>query len=59
MAKKQPSAPKPDCEKCRHAYDFNSKAHDGRFILCRCKYYTDGKFCKFTRGDGCAKYWPK
>lgn len=49
--------PLPNCEDCSHSYDWNSKGANGKFILCRCPYYTEGKYCKFLRGDGCTEHF--
>ncbi len=44
------------CKDCKHSYDWQSKALDGHLILCRCQYYSDGKWCKFLHDWQCDKF---
>lgn len=52
--------PKYRCKDCRHSYDWNSKALDGHWILCRCPYDEKteyGKWCKFLSDPSCEKHF--
>lgn len=54
--KKVTEKPQFFCKDCRHSYDWNSKALDGHWILCRCPYdkRTEyGRWCKFLSDPMC------
>lgn len=42
------------CKECRHATDWQNKAIDGHYILCRCKYH---KYLRFLNRDGCNEHF--
>ena len=44
------------CSDCKHSYDWHSKALDGHLILCRCRFYSDGKWCKLLNDWQCEKF---
>lgn len=56
--KKTSSAEKPQytCKDCKNSYGWCSKALDGHLILCRCKYYTNGRWCKFLHDRQCEHF---
>lgn len=53
---KQPEKPKYQCRHCKHSYDWCSKALDGHFILCRCPFYKEGKYCRFLSDSQCEHF---
>lgn len=44
------------CGECGNAYDFHSPALDGTPTLCRCQYYTEGKFCRIVSERACEHF---
>ena len=57
MAKKVIERPKYKCKDCKHSYDWHEIAMDtGKPFMCRCKYYTDGKYCKFLNDYQCNQF---
>lgn len=44
------------CSDCQNSYDWRSEALDGHLILCRCKHYTEGRWCKFLSDYQCAHF---
>lgn len=45
------------CRDCKHSYDWNSKALDGSFVLCRCPYKRNGgKWCIFLSDRACEHF---
>lgn len=57
MAKKVVKEIKYRCRDCKHSFDWHEKAYDtGEPFLCRCKYYTNGKYCKFLNDYQCNQF---
>lgn len=54
--KKTQEKSKYQCRHCTFSYDWHDKAYDGGFILCRCPYYTDGKWCQFLSHPACEHF---
>lgn len=55
----QKEKPKYQCRHCQHSYGWCSKAIDGHFILCRCKFDEKtkyGKWCKFLKDPQCKHF---
>ena len=48
--------PKYRCRDCAHSYDWHEIGANGQPFMCRCKYYTEGKFCKFLSDHQCAHF---
>lgn len=44
------------CADCGNAYDWHSPALDGHMTLCRCKYYTGGKWCRIATEKACGHF---
>lgn len=44
------------CRECAHSTDWAGRALDGHLILCKCKYYKDGKFFGFLSTRQCAHF---
>lgn len=45
------------CRDCKHSYDWHEIAMDtGQPFMCRCSYYTDGKYCKFLNDYTCEHF---
>lgn len=57
MAKKFKNTLLPDCKDCVHSYDWHNVGANGQPIFCRCKYYTDGRYCKFLTKQGCREHF--
>ena len=54
---KQGEKPKYRCRDCVHSYDWHEIAYDtGQPFMCRCPYYTEGKYCKFLNDPQCPKF---
>lgn len=53
---RQQEKPKYQCRHCKHSYDWCSKALDGHFILCRCPFYKEGKYCRFLSDPQCEHF---
>lgn len=54
--KRQQDKPQYECRHCKHSYDWCSKALDGHFILCRCPFYKEGKYCRFLSDPQCEHF---
>lgn len=44
------------CRDCSNSYDWQSKAIDGRFLLCRCHYKKGGEFCVLLSDHQCENF---
>ncbi len=45
------------CRDCRHSYDWHEISLATRLpFMCRCKHYTNGKFCKFLKDPQCEHF---
>lgn len=49
-------APKYKCKDCKHSYDWHEKNWQGELFMCRCPYYTGGKYCKFLKDPQCEHF---
>lgn len=49
--------PKHTCGECANAYDFHEIGADGKPFLCRCPFYTNGKFCRFIDEKQCEQHF--
>lgn len=50
-------APKRTCGECANSYDFHEIGADGKPFLCRCPYYTNGRFCRFIDEKQCNEHF--
>lgn len=42
------------CRDCKNSYDWHEKSNETVLpFMCRCPYYTNGKFCKFLKDPQC------
>ena len=48
--------PQYQCRHCTFSYDWHEKAYDGSMMMCRCPYYTDGKWCQFLDHAACEHF---
>jgi len=55
-AKAVATEPQMTCRDCKHSYDWHEKGWDGKPFMCRCQYYTDGKFCRFLNDPQCENF---
>lgn len=44
------------CRDCARSYDWRDRGFDGSLILCRCPFYTGGKWCKFLTDPQCEHF---
>lgn len=44
------------CRDCSNSYDWHEKNWRGELFMCRCKHYTEGKYCKFLSDKQCANF---
>nr|DAD88329.1 MAG TPA: zinc-ribbon domain protein [Siphoviridae sp. ctnks32] len=45
------------CRDCKKSYDWHEKSNEtGLPFMCRCPYYTNGKFCKFLKDPQCEHF---
>ena len=57
MAKKGTSSDREyRCSDCKHSYDWFEKNWEGKPFLCKCPFYTDGKFYKFLNDKHCENF---
>lgn len=51
MARRKAAKQEPQytCGDCAHSYDYHEIGWDGKPFLCRCPFYTDGKYCRFLK----------
>lgn len=45
------------CGECANSYDFHEIGADGKPFLCRCPYYTNGRFCRFIDEKQCNEHF--
>lgn len=57
--KPHPIEPQQTCADCAHSYDWHERGWNGKPFLCRCKFYTDGRFCRFLNEPQCKHFKPK
>ena len=56
LQKKQREQPKYQCRHCRHSYDWHEKNWRGELFMCRCKFYKEGKYCRFLSDPQCEHF---
>jgi hypothetical protein len=44
------------CRHCTYSYDWHEIGADGKPFMCRCPYYTDGKYCRFLSDPQCEHF---
>ncbi|TYK34348.1 hypothetical protein FNJ59_07460 [Bacteroides pyogenes] len=44
------------CIDCEHSYDWHEIGANGKPFMCRCPYYTDGKYCRFLNDPQCEHF---
>lgn len=49
--------PQYTCGDCAHSYDYHEIGWDGKPFLCRCPFYTDGKYCRFLKEPQCSNHF--
>ena len=45
--------PQYTCADCANSYDYHERGWDGKPFLCRCPFYTGGKFSRFLSDPQC------
>lgn len=50
------ATPQYTCRDCTFSYDWHEIGANGKPFMCRCAYYTDGKYCKFLSGKQCEHF---
>lgn len=53
---KADNSPKYTCRDCAHSYDWHEIGFDGKPFMCRCQYYTAGKYCRFLKDQQCEHF---
>ncbi|RGZ10189.1 hypothetical protein DXA04_20720 [Phocaeicola vulgatus] len=48
--------PKFQCRDCGHSYDWHEIGANGKPFMCRCPFYTGGKFCRFLSAPQCEHF---
>lgn len=44
------------CRDCSNSYDWHEIGANGHPFMCRCKHYTEGKYCKFLSDKQCEHF---
>lgn len=44
------------CHDCAHSYDWHEIGANGKPFMCRCPYYTNGKYCRFLNDSQCEHF---
>nr|DAN17474.1 MAG TPA: hypothetical protein [Caudoviricetes sp.] len=48
--------PQFQCRDCAHSYDWCEKNYKGEPFMCRCPFYTDGKYLRFLSDPQCEHF---
>lgn len=44
------------CSDCKNSYGFHEIGFDGKPFICKCNFYTNGKYSKFLNDRACENF---